>query len=109
MLGSHGKMFHLNHTFFVSMFKFYLYFNCNLFQVVPVHQDLGERVEQISGREGATSTRLGSLAVGRQLAEEQDGDRRQRRIVVHLQLLELVLVAKPDVKFGRRFKRRSVD
>ena len=74
-----------------------------------MYQDLGERVEQISGREGATSPRLGSLAVGRQLAEEQDGDRRQRRIVVHLQLLELVLVAKPDVKFGRRFERRSVD
>jgi hypothetical protein len=74
-----------------------------------VHQDLGERVEQISGREGATSARLGPLAVGRQLAEEQDGHRRQRRIVVHLQLLELVLVAKPDVKFRRRFKRRSVD
>ena len=49
------------------------------------------------------------MAVGRQLAQEQDGDRRQRGNFFDVELLELVVVVKPHVDFGRRFERRSVD
>ena len=84
-------------------------FVLNPLQILPVHQNLGERFEQISGRQRSTPSRLGPMAVGRQLAQEQDGDRRQRGNFFDVELLELVVVVKPHVDFGRRFERRSVD
>ena len=80
-------------------------------QIIPVHQDPGQCCKQITCCQRQAPRWLRSLAVGCQLAQEQNGDRKRQLsdVIYFVQLLEHVFVVKPVNNVRRRVERRSDD
>ena len=65
------------YTFTVNVIQclkpvFIFHLDIGQLSLVPVHQDPGERGQQVPSCQRSAAARFRSLAVGRQLAEEQD-------------------------------------